>query len=135
MKEPLNLADKAAVISYLSARSVIWPDSEGGCWTWEQYRERDGYGRFTAEGKPRYVHREGFKAASGRRIPDGWTIDHLCQNKACWNPDHLSVVTREENTRRARNAYWVCFMKENRAALNVVRKLDGSVIESVGVNR
>ncbi|MEU9175168.1 HNH endonuclease [Streptomyces sp. NPDC048420] len=131
----MKLTDKAAVISYLSARSVIWPDCEGGCWEWMSYRERDGYGRFTAEGKPRYVHGEGFKAASGRRIPDGLTLDHLCQIKACWNPDHLSVVTRAENTRRARNAYWVRFMKENRAALNVVCKLGGSVIEPMAVTR
>ncbi|MDX2891940.1 HNH endonuclease signature motif containing protein [Streptomyces scabiei] len=134
MKEPLKLADKVAVISYLRARSVIWPASEGGCWTWEQYREQDGYGRFFAEGKPRYVHREGF-IASGGWIPEGWTVDHLCGNPPCWNPAHLDVVSREENTRRARNARWVRFMRENHAALNVARKLGGSVIEPVGVNR
>ncbi|WP_157876569.1 HNH endonuclease [Streptomyces graminilatus] len=128
------MADKAAVISYLRARSVIWPESEGGCFEWVQYRERDGYGRFTAEGRPRYVHREGF-IASGGWIPKGWTVDHLCGNPPCWNSAHLDAVSREENTRRARNARWVRFMRENHAALNVARKLDASVIESVAVTR
>ncbi|MGY3680239.1 HNH endonuclease signature motif containing protein [Streptomyces sp. TE33382] len=127
MKEPLNLADKAAVISYLRARSIIWPASEGGCFEWMQYREQDGYGRFTAEGKPHYVHRAGF-IASGGWIPGSWTVDHLCRNRACWNIEHLDAVTREENTRRARNAYWGRFLMDNRAAMNVSRRLAGSVI-------
>lgn len=95
MRKSLSLADHEAVLSYLRARSVLWPDAEGGCWEWVQYCERDGYGRFTAEGKPRYVHREGLKA-SGGFIPDGMTVDHLCRNRACWNPSHLDVVSREE---------------------------------------
>ncbi|MCX4400641.1 HNH endonuclease [Streptomyces sp. NBC_01764] len=134
MKPFLDMADKAAVLAYLRSRSLIWPEVEGRCFEWMAYRTPDGYGQFTAGGKRFYVHREAFKA-SGRRIPDGSTVDHLCQNKACWNPDHLSVATREENTRRARNAFWVAFMKENRSALNVVRKLGGSVVEPSEVNQ
>jgi hypothetical protein len=34
------------------------------------------------------------------KIPDGLTLDHLCRNKSCVNPDHLEPVTREENTVR-----------------------------------
>ncbi|MEU6667591.1 HNH endonuclease signature motif containing protein [Streptomyces sp. NPDC046727] len=134
VKPVFDMADKAAVLAYLRSRSLMWPDSEGGCWEWMACRTPDGYGQFTASGRRYYVHREAFKA-SGRRIPDGWTIDHLCQNKACYNPDHLTAVTREENTRRARNAYWVAFMKDNRAALNVARKLGGSVFEPVGAGQ
>ncbi|WP_406429838.1 HNH endonuclease [Streptomyces sp. NBC_01589] len=128
------MADKAAVIAYLRSRSIIWPASEGGCWEWVAYRTPDGYGRFTAHGKQHYVHQEAVKA-SGRRIPEGQSVDHLCQNKACCNPGHLAVVSREENSRRARNVYWVAFMKENRAALNVLRKLGGSVLDPAGVNQ
>jgi hypothetical protein len=29
------------------------------------------------------------------------TIDHLCLNKTCLNPEHMEIVTRAENTRRA----------------------------------
>jgi hypothetical protein len=33
------------------------------------------------------------------------TIDHLCRNTSCVRPDHLEVVTREENALRgSRNA-------------------------------
>jgi hypothetical protein len=33
-------------------------------------------------------------------IPDGLTIDHLCRNPACVNPDHLEPVTHRENVLR-----------------------------------
>jgi hypothetical protein len=44
-------------------------------------------------------------------------------------------VTPEENTRRARNAFWKAFMEENRAALNVLKRIGGSVIEAEAVNQ
>jgi hypothetical protein len=62
------------------------------------------------------------------------TVDHLCRNRACWNPSHLDVVSREENTRRARNAHWARFLMDNRAALNVSRRIEGSVIEIAEVS-
>ncbi|WP_314221287.1 HNH endonuclease signature motif containing protein [Streptomyces zaehneri] len=129
MKSFLDMAEKAAVLSYLRSRSIIWPESEGGCWEWTCSKTPDGYGRFTADNRSYYSHREAFKA-SGRRIPEGWTIDHLCQNKACCNPDHLSPVTRSENSRRARNAYWIAFMKDHFAARNVLQKIGGTVLEA-----
>ncbi|MFG2954837.1 HNH endonuclease signature motif containing protein [Streptomyces sp. NPDC048291] len=127
MKPFLDMTNKTAVLNYLRSRSLIWPEVEGGCFEWMQYTTPDGYGRFTANGIQYYVHREGLKA-SGGFIPEGMTVDHWCRNRACWNPAHLDVVSREENTRRARNAYWARFTMENRAALNLSQKMAGSVI-------
>ncbi len=33
-------------------------------------------------------------------VPEGLELDHLCRNRACYNPAHLEPVTRQENTRR-----------------------------------
>jgi hypothetical protein len=41
---------------------------------------------------------------SGREIPVGMEVDHLCRVPLCVNPDHLEVVSHLENVRRSRRA-------------------------------
>lgn len=70
------------------------------CWNWPGHRDRQGYGKV---GK-RLAHRLVYQAALGEPIPDGMVIDHLCRNPSCVNPEHLDVVTPEENTKRGLRA-------------------------------
>jgi hypothetical protein len=66
------------------------------CWIWTGFRDRDGYGRFSAAG----AHRVTYEMLIGP-IPDGLTLDHLCRDRACVNPWHLEPVTSVENFLRA----------------------------------
>lgn len=72
-----------------------------GCWEWNRYRNEHGYGRLNKAGqRTMYAHRWAYELLVGP-IPVGLTIDHLCLNPACVNPEHLEPVTLSENRRRA----------------------------------
>lgn len=72
------------------------------CWNWTGGKHpKTGYGRFwITQEQDSLAHRLAYEW-SGRKIPDGLTIDHLCSNKTCVNPLHLEPVTRSENTSRS----------------------------------
>ena len=77
--------------------------SSRGCWEWQGMKDRDGYGTMwisdSGKKKIRFTHRMSYEAHV-EPIPNDLEIDHLCLNKACCNPEHLEVVTTQENTRR-----------------------------------
>jgi len=69
------------------------------CWIWTGYVHERGYGRVTINGERRKVHRLSWLELRGE-IPEGLTIDHLCEQKLCCNPWHMDVVPASVNTRR-----------------------------------
>lgn len=76
-------------------------DRTGTCPLWTAAKNNpNGYGVFAYEGRQVYAHRWIYEQEHGP-IPEGMTIDHLCRNKLCMNTDHMELVTRSENTRRA----------------------------------
>lgn len=85
----------------LKARVEVRDD---GCWEWTGQRA-ERYGRFYAgDTRERWAHRISYKLHVGP-IPDHLEIDHLCRFTFCVNPEHMELVTPEENKRRAREAF------------------------------
>jgi len=74
------------------------------CWLWGGVIGPTGYGRFSVGKKGFNAHRVAYYLMKGG-IPEGLTLDHLCRNRICVNPDHLDPVTSEENVRRAQPFY------------------------------
>jgi len=79
---------------------------EGHCWNWLAYK-KDGYGVFQINHKPRggiaivrQAHRIAYELLRGP-VPAYLVLDHLCENRACVNPDHLNPTTLIANTARS----------------------------------
>ena len=95
-----------------TAAELFWPKVDVGwthdCWEWTASVLPNGYGQFSS-GKNRGTsilpHRVSYEFLVGP-VGDDMTIDHLCKNKVCVNPQHLEVVTIQENIkRRDENGY------------------------------
>lgn len=72
----------------------------GECWEWTGFISPTGYGKLTY--RPlgqQQAHRIVYSILVGQ-IPGGLTLDHLCRNRACVNPEHLEPVTLGVNTLR-----------------------------------
>ncbi len=90
-----SLLGGRALKRFLLAIRVV-PDS---CWSWQGDRYDNGYGRFSLDDVEWLAHRLAYACMVGP-IPYALTIDHLCNNRLCVNPDHLAIATRADNTRR-----------------------------------
>lgn len=73
-----------------------WPS---GCWLWSGVMTERSYGHFFIANGWFRAHRVAWTLARGP-IPGGRSLDHLCRNHSCVNPDHLEVVTHEVNVLR-----------------------------------
>lgn len=71
----------------------------GPCWVWTGAKNPRGYGNIGYQGKTYKAHRFVYERLVGP-IPEGMTLDHLCFNSLCVNPEHLEPCTNAENNRR-----------------------------------
>lgn len=84
-------------------RARFWKkvDKSDSCWNWTASTKGNGYGQVKHPDRksPMFAHRVSYELEAGV-IPEGMTIDHLCGNTLCVNPDHMEVVTGRVNTLR-----------------------------------
>lgn len=80
-------------------------DRSGGdnaCWPWTSWMNSKGYGKFKLCGWHSSAHRIAYAVTHGE-IPEGYDIDHICNNRACCNPSHLQAISHRENVLRSEN--------------------------------
>lgn len=83
------------------------------CWRWAGSKSSGSkgggpYGIAQFGGRSRgekwYAHRLSWTIHRGD-IPEGLTLDHLCRNTLCVNPEHLEPVPNEINSQRSMEHY------------------------------
>lgn len=91
---------------YLSSIPLrFWPkvDKTEFCWNWKGSKDGNGYGQIRIgpghRGRLQKAYRVAFELTKGA-IPESLTLDHLCRNHACVNPDHMEPVAFRENVLR-----------------------------------
>ncbi len=87
-----------------------------GCWLKPIPKSSNGYVRLriTKDGKTKLVgaHRVSYELHQGP-IPKGKFVMHTCDVRNCWNPEHLTIGTVNDNAmdcatkKRTRNGYSV----------------------------
>lgn len=92
LKSGLSLKEK------IQAGIVV---TDSGCWEWQKYRDKRGYGVMGFRGIPIRCHTVCWFLWYGSIPEEGRTLDHLCNNTRCCNPAHLRDCTNRENIQRA----------------------------------
>lgn len=70
-----------------------------GCWRWTGYLTTQGYGQIQVGDRKHQAHRYIYELTV-EAVAAADTMDHLCRNRWCVNPDHLEPVPNRENILR-----------------------------------
>ena len=97
---PKGFGNKTYLRRFLEKVSTDIYDPQD-CWVWGSVEKVRGYpGYFYLGAKRIRAHRASVILFRGS-IQESMTVDHVCRNRSCVNPNHLDCVSLLENKARA----------------------------------
>lgn len=76
----------------------IVKDHQTGCWIWQGYTNRDGYGMMQVGKSKVSVHRWSYEFIGDKGSLNDMIGRHKCDNPLCCNPDHIEPGTYQQNS-------------------------------------
>jgi hypothetical protein len=96
-------------------------DKTDDCWIWRgRVSGKRGYPQVSLSGNQRMVHRIMYEELV-RPLDTTETLDHLCRNRTCVNPEHLEPVPLRENVQRMH--VYKALIDENKKLLDFIDQL------------
>lgn len=84
---------------HIQNRITICPNK--GCWLVDGCPTPNGYMRVWHRGIRYMAHKIVFELVTGKEPPkDNKQYDHICEVRACANPEHIEIVTPSVNCKR-----------------------------------
>ena len=72
-----------------------------GCWSWMKYTNKSGYGKLQYKRNSYLVHRLSMFVFKDFDLTQDVMICHKCENKRCFNPEHLYIGDQSLNMKDA----------------------------------
>jgi len=136
-------------LSDISGRFWQKVEKTDSCWLWRGLLSDYGHGRCSIRKNCWWpAHRVSWLLA-GRVLVQGLVIDHMCNNPACVNPEHLQQISNRSNLLRgnnpaARNAaknscsrcggpYTISGERRTRKCLACIRRYQSTLREKRGI--
>ena len=85
-----ELGPRLAGVKIAGTKCILWPGAT-----------RNGYGVKKVGSTTTPAHKFVYENVTGKKVPKGMAIDHLCRNRLCINPKHLEPVSSSDNKSRA----------------------------------
>lgn len=83
------------------------------CWIWDRRYSKWGYGQKGENRVSTNAHIVYWKRKNGP-VPEGCELHHMCEVRACANPDHVTPLTRQEHQQITAKILTGCAVKEIR---------------------
>lgn len=75
--------------------------TRAGCWELMGSVTKDGYGRIYYNGQNLHAHRVSAMLYLGLDLDSSLQVNHKCETKRCFNPEHLYIGTQSDNIKQA----------------------------------